>query len=307
MLPDPFTTEDGDVVLRVGQDDNFRVHKLVLSLASPVFKDLFRNAQPGQPGGGQEGSIPVIPITDPPESVDLLLRFIYPGVVPPTTTNPTVLSALLTVADKYGVQTISPIAKGELAGDGVLKEDPFGVYIVARRWGFADEAKKAARRLTLTKIMESPSSKNPQNLAGDDFFRLLWFMQKRGDEAKKVIRKHLVTWNGDVDFGPITCGKHSGHQAREFYEALAEVIVESFDIDPCLDAWGLVGTLSRAPDPPDIGFCRDCQPQEDFEDFYITCPLKPSAIVDGLGVLALQLELICKKYLSKALDGSFPA
>ena len=29
MLPDPFATEDGDVILRVGPDETFRVHKLV--------------------------------------------------------------------------------------------------------------------------------------------------------------------------------------------------------------------------------------------------------------------------------------
>ena len=304
MLPDPFTTEDGDVILRVGPDHTFRVHKLVLSLASPIFKDLFRNARPDKLDGGQEGPTPAVPVTDSPESVDLLLRFIYPGVVPPTIADPTVLSALLTIADKYGVQTISPIVKERLAGGGVLEKDPFGVYIVARRWGFASEAKGAARRLTLTKIMESPSSKGPQNLAGEDFFRLLWFMQKRGDEAKRVIRTDLVTWNDDMDFGTIVCDEHSGSQAREFYGALAEEIVKKFDIDPCLDAWKLVMTFVSAPDPPDVGSCsRDVDLPE---GFHIFCPLKPSAIAGSLRSLAFQLESICEGYLSKGLDGNFP-
>ena len=306
MLPDPFTTEDGDVVLRVGPDHTFRVHKLVLSLVSPVFKDLFWNARPDQPDDVQEGSIPVVPIADPPESVDLLLRFIYPGAVPPTVTDPAVLSALLTIADKYGVQTISSIVKERLADEGVLEKDPFGVYIVARRWGFADEAKGAARRLTLTEIMKSPSSKDPMNLAGEDFFRLLWFMQKRGDEAKRVIRTDLVTWNDDVESETIACSKHSGTQAREFFDALAEVIVTRFDIDPRLDALKLVMALRSAPDPPDIGPCRDIDSSPEQEYFYVYCPLKLSSIVGSLSGLASQLETICEKYLSEALDGSFP-
>ena len=307
MLPDPFTTEDGDVVLRVGPDDTFRVHKLVLSLASPVFKDLFQNARPDQPDGGPGGFIPVIPIADSPESVDLLLRFIYPGVVPPTITDPTVLSALLTVADKYGVQVISPIAKARLADEEILKKDPFGAYIVARRWGFMDEAKSAARRLTLTGVMESPSSKDPQNLAGEDFFRLLWFMQKRGDKSKNMIRTSLVGWNHDPDLGSVACGKHSDHQAREFYDALAEIVVEKFDIDPCLDAWKLVAALRSAPDPPDTGFCRDIDSWPEQEAFHIYCPLRPSVIVSSLSFLASQLQSIDEEYLSEALDGSFPA
>ena len=307
MLPDPFTTEDGDVVLRVGPDDTFRVHKLVLSLASPVFKDLFQNARPDQPDGGPGGFIPVIPIADSPESVDLLLRFIYPGVVPPTITDPTVLSALLTVADKYGVQVISPIAKARLADEEVLKKDPFGAYIVARRWGFTDEAKSAARRLTLTGIMQSPSSKDPQNLAREDFFRLLWFMQKRGDEAKNTIRTSLVGWNPNPDLGSVACGKHTDDQTREFYDALVEIIVEKFDIDPCLDAWKLVAALQSTPDPPDTGFCRDIDSWPEQDAFHIYCPLRPSVMVSSLSSLASQLQSICEEYLSEALDGSFPA
>ena len=276
MLPDPFTTEDGDVILRAGSDDTFRVHKIVLSLASPVFKDLFQTAQPDQADAGQEGLLPTIPITDPPESVDLLLRFIYPGVVPPTITDLTVLLALLTIADKYAVQTIPPIVKERLADKEVLKKDPFGVYIIAHRWGFVDGAKKAAREVTLVGITESPSSKDPQNLTGEDFFRLLWFMQKRGDEAKKVIRSYLVSWRHDIDFeygyGEYTCGKHSGDRSREFFEALAERIVEEFDVNPCLDTRDVVMALTRAPDPP-LGFCENIGLDEAMEDFSIYCPL----------------------------------
>ena len=306
MLPDRFTTEDGDVVLRVGPDDTFRVHKLVLSLVSPVFKDLFQSARPDQPDGGQEGFIPVIPIADSPETVDLLLRFIYPGVVPPTITDPTVLSALLAVADKYGVQTMSPIVKERLADEEVLEEDPFGVYIAARRWGFANEAKGAAQRLTLAEIMESPSSKDPQNLAGEDFFRLLWFMQKRGDKAKSTIRTSLIKWNHDMDSGSITCDKHSGSEARRFYNALAEVIVKEFDVHPCLDGWKLVQALQSAPDPPDIGFCWDIDSWPGQEYCHTYCPLRLSHMISSLSILASELESISEKYLSEALDGNFP-
>ena len=127
MLPDPFTTEDGDVILRAGPDDSFRVHKAILSFTSSVFKDLFRTAQPDQPDGGQDGLLPTIPITDPPESIDLLLRFIYPGVTPTTIANPATFSTLLTIADKYGVAMVSPVVEKRLADQEVLEKDPFGV------------------------------------------------------------------------------------------------------------------------------------------------------------------------------------
>ena len=306
MLPDPFTTEDGDVILRAGPDDTFRVHKIVLSLASPVFKNLFQIAQPDQPDGGREG-LPTITITDPPESVDLLLRFIYPGVTPPIITDPTVLSTLLTIADKYNVQTISLVVKERLADEKVLKSDPFGVYITARRWGFGDEAKRAAREVTLTKIKGSPSSRDPQNLAGEDFFRLLWFMQNRGDEVKRVIRTDLVSWDHDLDHEMLCCVEHNGFLAREYYQRLAEIVVRKFDANPCLSREDVVMALVVLPDPPRTGSCEDIDSRPEEAHFCVNCPLALSSVVSNLGGLTSRLESICEKYLSMALDGEFPA
>ena len=117
---------------------------------------------------------------------------------------------------------ISPIVKERLADEEVLEKDPFGVYIVAHRWSFADEAKGAVQRLTLTEIMESPSSKDPQNLDGEDLFRLFWFVQQRGDEAKRVIRAYL----------------ERGTTMRNLNQLLA-------------------ASTGSAPDPPEIGFRGD--------------------------------------------------
>ncbi|KAF9649412.1 hypothetical protein BDM02DRAFT_3113808 [Thelephora ganbajun] len=306
-----FTAHDGDIILRtsLGPDlqQDFQVHKLILSLASPVFKDLFQVAQPD---GGQ-GGLPIITITDSTESVDLLLRFIYPGLVPPTITDLSVLSALLAIADKYAVTTVSLILKQRLATEDLLEKDPFGVYTVARRWGLTDEAKAAARGLTLMKIMKSPSSKNPQNLVVEDFFRLLWFTKKRGEEGKTLIRR-FFTWETDpLPTMEIPCGNrlHSGMEAQEFYRSLAEKIAEEFDVNPCLDMDLMARIFVNGPDPPSEGFCEPeeidlHQVQE--PDFHVFCPTRPSRIVQSLIHLASSLEYDCELYLRKALDGEFP-
>ena len=135
-----------------------------------------------------------------------------------------------------------------LADEEVLNKDAFGVYILARRWGFADEAKGAARRLTFTKVNGSSSPKDLQGITGEDFYRLQWFMQKRREEAKKVIQAHMVSWRDEVE--AVACDEHSGGAASRFYGALAEVIIGKFDADPCLDAGKLAMALQDAPDPP---------------------------------------------------------
>jgi len=308
MLPDPFTTEDGDVILRVGPDDAFRVHKVVLSLVSSVFKDLFRTAQPDQPVDGQGDLLPTIPITDPPESVDLLLRFIYPGVTPPTITELAKLSALLTIADKYGVLMIFPAVKERLGDQEVLEKDPFGVYILARHWGLTEEAKRAAQGLTLPRVMGSPSSKNPQNFAGDDFFRLVWFMQKRGEEGKRMIREYFV-WQTDPFAGGVPCGHktHSGEEAVDFYYRLTEKIVDEFEVDPRLDTRRMVEILVNGPDPPPHGFCKVIDSELAPDEFTAFCPTRPSRIMRSLCDLTSYLDDKCKLYLGQAMDGEFPA
>lgn len=71
---------DGDIILRAQcspNNHNFRVHKLVLSLASPVFKDMFGITQPRPDMLNVD--IEVIYMTDPPRGLDsdLVLRLIY--------------------------------------------------------------------------------------------------------------------------------------------------------------------------------------------------------------------------------------
>ena len=71
---------DGDIILRAQCSPNnhkFRVHKLVLSLASPVFKDMFGITQPRRDMLNVD--IEVIYMTDPPQGLDsdLVLRLIY--------------------------------------------------------------------------------------------------------------------------------------------------------------------------------------------------------------------------------------
>lgn len=308
MLPDPFTTDDGDVILRAGPEPglkhDFRVHKIVLSLLSPVFKGLFQVAQPD---AGREEPLPIVPITDTPESVDLLLRLIYPGRVPPIVTDPPTLSTLMTIADKYGIQTVSHAVKERLADEKVLEKDPFGVYVVARRWGFLDEAKGAARGLTLAKIAKSPSSRDPQATASDDFLRLVWFMQKRRDEGSKAIRRGLGPPENDMDDDWVVCGRHTGGEYQKFYEKLAEVVTDKLEADPCLDEGKLALALMMTPDPPHTGFCdHEENPPEIPVPFFVYCPARPSTIVSRLSDLATELEPIYEQYLNAAFDGGFP-
>jgi len=70
MSPTFFTTKNGDIILRAGPVSglrhDFRVHKLILCLASPVFKDMFIFPQPPYKDQNEGHRFPIVDILEPP-------------------------------------------------------------------------------------------------------------------------------------------------------------------------------------------------------------------------------------------------
>lgn len=140
-----FGPPDGDIILRtqgtIARD--FQVHKLVLSLASPFFNDMFELPQPtpGIPGDDLE----VVSVTDPPQALDLVLKFIYPSP-PPNVDNLDLLVEGLVITDKYNIRGAQAELRLRLAK--FVKEDPLRVYAIASRFGFEEEAEEASSLTT---------------------------------------------------------------------------------------------------------------------------------------------------------------
>ena len=70
-----FTTAYGDAILRAGREPgsrhDFRVHKFLLYIAPPVFKDMFTSSQPPEQNDIRQ---PIVPIFDVPYSSEVLMR-----------------------------------------------------------------------------------------------------------------------------------------------------------------------------------------------------------------------------------------
>jgi len=140
-----FNWPDGDVILRAahGSDSrDFRVHKLFLSFASPVFKDMFNIPQPSS---ATSNNIPIIDIVDPPRAVDLILRFIYPSP-PPVVDDLTIISEAFSLADKYDIEVARSRLRPSLMG--FSKTESMRAYAIACRFGFEEEMKIASSHTT---------------------------------------------------------------------------------------------------------------------------------------------------------------
>lgn len=152
MLKDEnFDVPDGDIILRAlgPPSHDFRVHKLVLSLASPVFKDMFSLPQPTW--GGYSGTTPnpagaeIVEVTDPPYAMDFILRMIYPFTPPSFDVNLDTLVECLIIADKYNIRGAKAQLYHALARHSVAQ--PLRVYAIASRFGFGNIVDSATHQV----------------------------------------------------------------------------------------------------------------------------------------------------------------
>jgi len=145
-----FNVPNGDIILRTqgSPTHNFRVHKVVLSLASPVFSDMFSLPQPGSDGSmvsTGEGGLEIVDVTDPPQALELVFKLIYPWL-PPDIDSLDLLVEGLIITDKYNIESARARLRAELTK--FTNEAPLRVYAIASRFGFDKEAEAASSLTT---------------------------------------------------------------------------------------------------------------------------------------------------------------
>ena len=292
-----FTTEDGDVILRAGQDPSskhdFRVHKFILSLASSVFKDMFTFPQP--PGQNQIGQcdIPIIDIPDSPQTLDTILRFIYPGVELPKFTDLSTLSDLLAVTDKYNIVSMRPVLRDGLSS--FIETQPSSVYIIACRLGLLKEAKAAARITTPDSIIvPEDHEEGIKYISGVDLYRLLWFCQTRETMMETEIRKFVPTPPGNNP-----CLGDHWLQYEDFYGELEQKLLVELRINPRIACGDLTAVLTSLPDPPPSCF------DQEVDAHGTICPFLLSFIRARLELLARRLEEVSEELLKRAFEKEF--
>ena len=100
---------DADIILRASGGKEFHAHKLVLSLASPVFRDMFSVPQP--PPTNESPKLPVVDVHDSPEALEIFLQFIYP-IRNPVIRDAYTLASIVRLADKYDAKDAVNLHKG---------------------------------------------------------------------------------------------------------------------------------------------------------------------------------------------------
>ncbi|KAJ6552949.1 hypothetical protein B0H19DRAFT_888920, partial [Mycena capillaripes] len=143
----PFTTQPpfcdpsrGDLILRSSDGVAFYVHRLVLSLASPIFEDMFAVAQPDSK---DEDAVPEVRMPHAAGVLDRVLRFFYPGAQPIVEGLGQLREILEILVDRYNVESVVPHGRSHLRA--YIVSEPVGAFAVAARHGWNDLAMEAAK------------------------------------------------------------------------------------------------------------------------------------------------------------------
>jgi hypothetical protein len=172
-----FDGPDADVILRgplqLGSDEfrDFHVHKLILSIASGVFRDILAIPQPLRHTSG-DATLDVIDVTEPATVIEPFLQLIYP-VDPPVIEDLQLVDELFRLADKYAAKGVSTKLKKFLVSPSFLKDDPIGVFVIARRSRLVEEERLAVSHTFSIDVVDRISGENLQTMMAETYHHLL--------------------------------------------------------------------------------------------------------------------------------------
>ena len=231
-----FDAPNADVIIRTSGPPkrDFRVHKLILSLASPVFDEMFSLPQRTNPASSSQ-EIDIVDVTDPPRALDIVFRMIYPGVIPPPfDKNLDILVECLTIADKYETEAVTNRLRGVLSR--VNASQALRVYAIASQFGFTDIVESASHYI-LTSVDLTGVPRLPEDFAFVSAIAYHKLSRKRAKylEAVAEIVKQMPfkSMCGDCPRGPPRFVEEL-HKLR-----LVHLIMKGTPLAAraCLDAW----------------------------------------------------------------------
>ena len=143
---------DADIIVRSSDQANFRIHKSVLALSSPFFKDLLSLPQP--PDGEIVDGLPVVALPEDTGLLNSLMSLLYP-VTPVIPDSYQKVLALLAVCQKYEMESVQSVIRAAIkvgTFPAPVRAEAFSAYAIASSMGLVPEAEDAAR-LTLGQRM----------------------------------------------------------------------------------------------------------------------------------------------------------
>ncbi|KAK0445739.1 hypothetical protein EV421DRAFT_1794562 [Armillaria borealis] len=200
----PFDGSDptSDIILVSSDGVRFHAHKLLLSLASPFFKDLITLAQ-----APIDGSLPSVPLTESSSIIDKILRFCYP-IKDATFDKIAEIYLVAEAMHKYLMEDVTNRLPSELRR--LTEVQPLRAFVVACAVGWKEEAAFASKKVLEGPLLIQDEEDIPElkHLGSvKTYHRLLKFHQKRLDTIKDILQTMDEVHAMCTGNGP-SCHKH---------------------------------------------------------------------------------------------------
>ncbi|KAJ7458247.1 hypothetical protein FB451DRAFT_1097839 [Mycena latifolia] len=201
----PLDSPGADVILRSSDGADFPVHRAILALVSPFFRDMFALPQPEA-----EPTLPVVQVAEGSAALDQALRFFYPGAQPAVATLDELRAILDVLVSKCDMQCLAPMAIQHLRT--YLVDQPIAVYTIAfaHQWkDLAIAAAKESLKLRLRVVDEvAPAALN--HIPAAAYHNLLHYHYLCGAAAKRVTA--VLRWvPGPAEYVWFTCNNCTPH------------------------------------------------------------------------------------------------
>lgn len=184
--PYSFDALDADLILLSTDNAEFRVHKCILAAASPFFQVMFTLPQKAT-DALEDVPIPVVAVSELGETLDAVLRFVYPVDNPEIHTLDE-LSPVLAATSKYDFHSVLSIARRILVTPHFLETSPARVYAIASRYDLEPEAQLASRYTLNINVLDCPLSDDLKFITAYSYHRLLDLHRRRAEAAQGLLK-----------------------------------------------------------------------------------------------------------------------
>ena len=179
-----FDFPDADIVFKTIDHNEFCVHSCILAAASSFFRDMFTLPQ----GDIEKRPIIEIPVSEPSDVLDTLLRLVYP-TPDPTISSFDELALVLEAAIKYDfITAVTFLRRHLISSPHFLQTSPIRVYAIASRYGLEEEMRIASRYTLSINMLDAPPLEDLKHITGYSYHRLLNFHRQRSKSAQNLIK-----------------------------------------------------------------------------------------------------------------------
>ncbi|KAF9038633.1 hypothetical protein BJ165DRAFT_1499263 [Panaeolus papilionaceus] len=209
----PFDHPDADVILRSSDKEpvDFRLFKILLSLSSPFFSEIFTLPQPSSPSLMtadyiEHRGVSVIQMTEDRETLEVLLGLCIPiSMYPvPRIASLQVMQKIIDAAFKFEMEGVQKHLRLELISARFIESQPLRVFAIAYRYGWDSEARLAAR-FTLRHPLDVGFVPELEFISGATFYRLQDYHRVCGEVASSRALLQPVLAEADDTWVWITC------------------------------------------------------------------------------------------------------